>query len=100
MPCPFGEWHELYELSIAPDKQMGRDFQAPDLAEVLVTVPVQRIGKQSFDFRATELARRQADAVQDDEINIHTRGARILVGAGTLPRRFHEPGVAVDLNHS
>jgi len=100
MPRPLGEWHELYELSIAPDKQMGRDFEASDLVEVLMTVPVQRVGKQLFDFRTTELARRQADAVQDNEISVHASRARILVGAGTLPRRFDEPGVAVDLNHS
>lgn len=100
MPCPFGEWHELYELSIAPNKQMRGDFQASDLAEVLMTVPVQRIGKQSFDFRATELAWRQADAMQDNKINVYTCWAWILVGAGTLPRRIDEPGVAVDLNHS
>ena len=51
MPGPFGEWDELNELSVASDKQMGRDFEAPDLAEVVMTVPVQRIGKQSLDFR-------------------------------------------------
>jgi hypothetical protein len=53
-------------------------------------------GKQPIDPRPTELGRRQADAMNDDEIRHDTVRPRIVVMGQHLPHPEREPGSCVD----
>ena len=49
-------------------------------------VPVQRIRKQGLDFGAAKLARRQADAMHDNEAGLGSVGSRVPVRAVAYSR--------------
>ena len=77
---------ELPEFARAADVEVGRHLQAAYLAEPGVDVPVQRIGEQALHFVAAVLAGRQADGVDDDEVDHHARRTRANVGRGAAAR--------------
>ena len=79
---------------------MSRDFEAADLCKVFVRVPVEGVGKQLLYFRPAELARRQADAMQYNEISYDAIGSGVLVRTNALPGGFDDPGISLNLNHS
>ena len=56
-------------------------------------VVIQPIGKQLLDRRTTKMPRRQANAVNDQQLNAGARGTSILIGRGDLadPRQYAVP---------
>ena len=62
MPCPVIAADKLPECAIAPDIEVGRDLQSPDLPKVGVCVPVQLVGEQRLHLVAAVLAGRQRSA--------------------------------------
>ena len=84
MPCALRKRHELHEAAIAPDQQVRRHLEAPDLPKVRVGIPVELVRKQCLDLRPPKLTRRQTDAVNDNHRWRYPVGARIAIGAGTV----------------
>ena len=82
MPGPLPTWHELDQAAVAPDEEMGRNFQVPDFGIVRVCPCVEAIGEQRDDAVAVILAWRQADVVDDDEADIVWLRSRIAIGRG------------------
>ena len=68
MPGAPVERYELDYFAVAADQEVGRYLEALDHLEVRMVVWIQAIGKQGFNPGTAELAWRQADAVDDDEI--------------------------------
>ena len=68
---------------------MRRNFQAANTAEVVVGVPVQRVGEQALHLVGAILSRRQADRMNHKQL-----GERAC-GPGTKIRRGQMPGKAV-----
>src|SRR5450830_1698582 len=85
MPGPLIAIDELPQFAIASDVEVRRHFQAADLTEVGVGIPVQLVGEQSLDFVTAILTRRQADRVQHDQVDAGVLGTRAEVGRGQSP---------------
>lgn len=96
MPGALAEGYELYHRAIAAYQQVGRHLEPPDLLEVRVRIEIQRIRKQRLDLRTAELARRQADAVEHDELRVSTARPPIPVRAETLLGGLDKPGIGID----
>lgn len=95
MPGALVKRHELHQFSATPDQQMRRYLKAANLIEVGVSVPVELVQEQGFDFPTTEFSRRQADAMQDDHLERSTAGARIPVRTPTQPGGLDQPGLGI-----
>jgi hypothetical protein len=87
---------KLDDAAVAPNEQVRGYFHTANFSEIRMRIPVECVGKKRLDFRSSELAGREADAVHDD----HGRGvaawSRILVRAGALHRRLKQAGGFVD----
>lgn len=80
MPGPVVAADELPDLSLARDEEVGRNLQATNALVVRMGVPVQLIGEQLLDCACAELARRQADGVNDDQVYLRRFRAWTEVG--------------------
>jgi hypothetical protein len=80
VPSPRGDIHELHQFAVASNEEMGGHRQASNLLEVGVGIPIELVGEQLFDLGATELARRQADGVDDDQVDQGAIWPRAKVG--------------------
>lgn len=96
MPGATIERYELHELAVAANQQMRRDFNATNLIEIGMTVPVQRFREQLLDFRTAEFAGRQADAVQNQQLGRSAFRPLVLIGAVTLPCWLDKSGLGID----
>lgn len=93
VPCPVVGADKLPKGAIAPDIKMRRDFQSSDLTEIRVCIPIQSVGEQRLHFVAAVLPGRQADGVEDDQVDAGPFGARAEVGrsqvkGGSVPAVF------------
>ncbi len=95
MPGSHGKGHELDEFTITSNQQVRGNLQAANSGEVGMRIPVQRIGEQGLDLRAAEIARRQADTVDDQQFGNSPVRPVITVGARAQPGRRNQPAVDV-----
>jgi hypothetical protein len=58
-------------------------------------IPVQSIHEQVFDPGPAELSGRQADAVNNQQIRLHTLGSCIAIGARAMSHRLDETIVGI-----
>lgn len=91
--------HELEQLAVPTNQYMRRYFEIANLVVIGVAIPVQLIAKQLFDSRSVKLAGRQADAVQDDEVDLDTVWPCVLVGAMTLSRGLNDAAISLNSMH-
>ncbi len=87
MPGPIVATYKLPDFARAPNVKMGRDLQAFHLFEVRVRQPVQFVGKQCLHFTAAVNAWRQADGMQDDQVNVCRLWPWTKVGRCELVRK-------------
>lgn len=92
MPGPVLEINELQHGTIAPDQKVGRYFKLSNGLEIGVGGSVQLIAEKLLDSIATELARGQADIVNNKKRWSLTGGAFIEVGRGTPAGRSNTTG--------
>ena len=100
MPGTAGKWHKLNKLAIAANQQMRRNLQTTNLAKVGMGVPIEAIREQLFDFGTAKLTRRQADAVNNEQLGLGGAGSFVLVRACTLPGRLNQPAIGIDVVRS
>lgn len=86
MPGAAPERNELNDLPVAPHQEVGAYHQTPDLAEILVRVPIKLIQEQLLNLRPTELAGRQADPVHNDQLRIRIVRPLVLILRRALAR--------------
>jgi len=96
VPRALLEAHVLRDRPVAADDEMRGDAQARDLGKVRVGVGRQVVGEQAVYPRSAELTRRQADAVDHDQINLDARGPRVAIRGSHLPHPVHQPAFEVD----
>lgn len=96
VPGPSMKGNELDDFAATPDKRVSRHLQPLNLAEERVYPGVQNVGEQVLDPRPAEFTRRQADAVNDNEINGAACGTVVRVGGWTTSGRLEQPGRGVD----
>jgi hypothetical protein len=83
--------HVLHDAAIAPDERMRRDALPRDVAKEGMRIRIQSAGKEPIDPRSAELARRQADAVDDDEVGTVSCGRASKCGDSTCLARASSP---------
>ena len=79
MPCSLRKRHKLDNAAATANQDMRGHLHATNFTKVRVRIPIEIVGKKRFDFRSAELARRQADAVNNDHRRLRTLRARITV---------------------
>ena len=82
MPGTLAARHELDNRSIAPDQEVGRDFQSRKLPEIRVAVGIQSVGKQLSHGLADKHTRRQAYIMDNQQLNGSAWRAGITVRRG------------------
>ena len=70
---------ELTQLTSAPDQKMGRYPQARESGKVGMRTAVECAGEQPLDRIAREAAGRQADVMNDQQIDRARKGALVVV---------------------
>ena len=80
VPCPVIATHKLPQRASAGNKEMRRNLQAANALEVGMRLPVELIGKEALDIAVAKLAGRQADGVDDDQVDQRAFRARAEVG--------------------
>ena len=70
--------------TIAPNQQMRRHAQMRNRGKIRMRACIQTSEKQVINPRPVELARRQADAVDDDQLRQHALWARVAMRTGEL----------------
>ncbi len=66
MPCAQRARHELQYLTVASHQKVSGDAQREDFTVVGVLFWIERVGEELFNAATAELARREADGVNDD----------------------------------
>jgi len=76
---------------------MCRHFGSADFVEISMAVPVELVGKQLLDFRTTEFTGWQADAMQDNQVDLGASGPLVLIWTGALSCRLDESAARVNV---
>ncbi|CAK0767471.1 hypothetical protein CCP4SC76_4750017 [Gammaproteobacteria bacterium] len=87
VPGALEERYKLHHLAVTPDQQVRGDAQRGNDGKVGVRRGVQVIEKKGLDPGAAVLSRRQADVVNDQEVDRHARWSFTLIG------RFHSADI-------
>ena len=69
MPGAIRKGDELHEPAIASNQEMRRYPQMGNGAKAVVSMRVETIAEQTLHVRSTELTGRQADSVNDDQVD-------------------------------
>ncbi len=75
---------------------MRRHFGSADFVEIGMAVPVELVGEQLLDFGTTEFTGWQADAMQDNQVDLSASRPLVLIRTGALSRRLDESAVRVN----
>src|SRR5690606_3543799 len=85
MPGAIERRDELQQFAVAADHEMSGYLGTSDGFEVRMGVPVQPVGDEPFDLVTTVLAGRQADRVDDGQVDPGLGRARAEVWRGDAP---------------
>ena len=80
MPGPVIGADQLDALAAPPHQEVGRYPQCCQLAKFSVRMFIQLIGKQTKNSVAAEAARRQADVVHDQQIDLGALRTCVEIG--------------------
>jgi hypothetical protein len=75
MPCAVIAADKLPQRAITANEKVRGDFQPSDALKVGVCVPIELVGEQALHGIAAVLAGRQADGVENDQVNADPRRA-------------------------
>ena len=90
VPRAFCAWHKLDQLAVAPDEEVGGHFHARDRGVERMRRRIEAVGKVLEDAGAAERARRQADVVDDEEVDRAGGGPLVAVGRRNEPYAFNQ----------
>src|SRR3569623_1946271 len=88
MPGAAVERNILHHLAVATNQHMRGDTQRGDALEIGVGRRFQLVGEQRVDPRTAEFSRRQADAVDHQQLDGAARGPLILIGGKQAQYRY------------
>ena len=71
VPGALVEGNELDHAPLPVNQQVRRDLQALQLRKTGMRVVIQRVAEQLFNARRAELSRRQADAVNNEQLYLN-----------------------------
>ena len=80
MPGALCAGHKLDQFAIASDQEMRRYSEGADGRKIGMGAGVEGIGEQTQDIVAAELRRRQADRMDDDQLNGFAGRAVVVIG--------------------
>lgn len=86
MPRAQGAGHELQQLAVAADQQVGRHAQVANRCVVGMRVRIEPIRKQIDNAGSAEFSWRQADTVDNEQLDRHAGRTLIAVGRGDKAR--------------
>ncbi len=69
MPCTVVTTHELNQFTAAADEEMGRHLHTTQVIEIRVSIESQLIREKLLHILTAVFARRQADGMNDHQIN-------------------------------
>jgi len=98
VPGARSEWHVLHDLPVAPDERVRRHAQLRDLRKIRMRVGCKTARKELINPGAAELARRQTDAMHNDEVRGDTRGARVKMRRQHLAHPGEKPRGPINLH--
>ncbi len=75
---------------------MRGHLNSANFIEIGVPVPVELVGEQLLDFGTTEFTGWQADAMQDNQVDLSASRPLVLIRTGALSRRLDESAVRVN----
>ena len=90
MPRAPVEWHELRQRTAPREKQVAGNPRAREARQRFASADGQLATEEAFHVAGTEAARRQRDAVDDDQGYVRRIGALVHVRGGT-PRGAAQP---------
>ena len=70
MPGAHSERNVLHHLTVSPDKHMTGNPQVRNAGEIRMGIRIEPVGKQVIDPWTAVLARRQTDAMDDNQRDI------------------------------
>ena len=80
VPGTPGAGNELDQFAVAPYQEVRGHPKALQLAEIGVGLRIEAVGEQGDDFRSAELARRQADGMDDNQPHRLSRWPLVAIG--------------------
>ncbi len=80
MPSTILATNELPQVTIAPDVKVRRHLHAFDAFEIRVRIPVKLVSEEALNLVTAKVTRRQADGMQNQQINAGVTGAGAEVG--------------------
>lgn len=90
MPGALGAGDELNQLAVAADEEVAGDFEIFDGFVVGMFARVEPVGEEIDHARPAELIRRQADVVDDDQLDRAALRARVEIGRGDVARALQQ----------
>ena len=91
MPRALATADELGSPSIALNQEVRGNAHTGQQIQERVQARLERIAKEPLDTVRAEVSRRQADVVQDEQLDRHRRGTLVAVSAGHLPHTGDPP---------
>lgn len=80
MPRTVEKRDKLGQLPIASDQAMRRNLQTLDFRKIRMFIRIELIQEQAFNVTPAKYPRRQADAVDDNQIQLVALGSGVIVG--------------------
>lgn len=96
MPGASLKRHKLNQLTITPNQQVRGNLHSFNLPEIGMGCAIKTIREERFNIGPTELARWQADSMDDDEFRLASLRTLILIGRRALCRRANQSGSWAD----
>ena len=82
LQCPRSGNCELQKLAATANQEMRGHPQAAQLREIRMGLRIEATGEQALDRIAAEAPWRQADVMDDEQVDRRARGPLVLVGRG------------------
>ena len=90
MPGALGAWNKLNQLAIAANKKVAGDFKIFDDFVVRMFARVELVGEELDHARPAKLIWRQADVVDDDQVDHAAFRPRVEIGRGDVARALQQ----------
>jgi len=99
VPGPLRDRHILNELASASDQHVRRHAQVRNFLKIRMVVRIQTIGEKCVNTVAAKLARRQGNAMDDNEFRIAASRPLVTIWRRYLPGFPEKSGPGVNAEH-